>query len=142
MVGKKKRVKAMKGKRVKAMGGKNVGMGKRVKARGGSNSVKKVGMGKRVKQRSGGATKRVNLRGGGGPAELGVTRLLALLAGRKMTPAQIKKMKGMMGPEDNITKPLPRDFKPEYETGPYTPPKKPKKNTKVIEAAKKFAKKK
>ena len=58
MVGKKKRVKAMKGKRVKAM------KGKRVKAMGGSNSVKKVGMGKRVKQRSGGATKRVPLKKG------------------------------------------------------------------------------
>ena len=43
MVGKKKRVRAMKGKRVKAMGGKNVGMGKRVKAM----------KGKRVKARGG-----------------------------------------------------------------------------------------
>ena len=59
MVGKKKRVKAMKGKRVKAMGGKTM-KGKRVKAMGG----KKVGMGKRVKQRSGGATKRVPLKKG------------------------------------------------------------------------------
>ena len=48
MVGKKKRVKAMKGKRVKAMGGKTM-KGKRVKAMGG----KKVGMGKRVKARKG-----------------------------------------------------------------------------------------
>jgi hypothetical protein len=43
MVGKKKRVKAMKGKRVKAMGGKTM-KGKRVKARGG-NKIKKLAKG-------------------------------------------------------------------------------------------------
>jgi len=43
MVGKKKRVKAMKGKRVKAMGGKTM-KGKRVKARGG-NKIKKLAVG-------------------------------------------------------------------------------------------------
>ena len=129
MVGKKKRVKAM-------GGGK---MGKRVKAMGG----KKVGMGKRVKQRSGGATKRAALKGGG-PAEAGITKLLTMLAlgKKKMTPDQKKRIKTLMKPEGPRPEPLPRDSKPEYETGPYTPPKKPKKNTKVIEAAKKFAKKK
>ena len=139
-----KRVKAMggktmKGKRVKAMGGKKVGMGKRVKARGG----KKVGMGKRVKQRSGGATKRAALKGGG-PAEAGITKLLIGLAlgKKKMTPEMRKQIEKIMKPEGPRPEPLPRDFEPEYETGPYTPPKKPKKNTKVIEAAKKFAKKK
>ena len=43
MVGKKKRVKAMKGKRVKAMGGKTM-KGKRVTARGG-NKIKKLAKG-------------------------------------------------------------------------------------------------
>ena len=49
MVGKKKRVKAMKGKRVKAMGGKTM-KGKRVKAMGGG-ATKRVGLksGARVK---------------------------------------------------------------------------------------------
>ena len=51
MVGKKKRVKAMKGKRVKAMGGKNVGMGKRVTAKKGKRV--KAMKGKRVKARGG-----------------------------------------------------------------------------------------
>jgi hypothetical protein len=51
MVGKKKRVKAMKGKRVKAMGGKNVGMGKRVTAKKGKRV--KAMKGKRVKAKKG-----------------------------------------------------------------------------------------
>ena len=96
MVGKKKRVKAMKGKRVKAMGGKNVGMGKRVKAMkgkrvkamGGSNSVKKVGMGKRVKQRSGGATKRVPLKKG---TEAGLRKATGAPSEREETSSRIKK---------------------------------------------------
>ena len=104
MVGKKKRVKAMKGKRVKAMGGKNVGMGKRVtakkgkrvkamkgkrvKAMGGSNSVKKVGMGKRVKQRSGGATKRVPLKKG---TEAGLRKATGAPSERDETASRIKK---------------------------------------------------
>ena len=110
MAGKKKRVKAMKGKRVKARGGK------------------KVGMGKRVKQRSGGATKRAALKGGGGPAEAGITKLLVGLAlgKKKMTPEIKKKIEKLMKPEGPRPEPLPRDFKPEYETGPYTPPPKKK----------------
>ena len=59
MVGKKKRVKAMKGKRVKAMGGKNVGMGKRVTAKKGKRV--KAMKGKRVKAMKG---KRVEARKG------------------------------------------------------------------------------
>jgi hypothetical protein len=113
MVGKKKRIKAM-------GGGK---MGKRVKAMGG----KKVGMGKRVKQRSGGATKRAALKGGG-PAEAGITKLLTMLAlgKKKMTPDQKKRIKTLMKPEGPRPEPLPRDYKPKYESGPYTPPAKKK----------------
>jgi len=48
------------------------------------------------------------------------------LGKKKMTPDQKKKIKTLMKPEGPRPEPLPRDYKPKYESGPYTPPAKKK----------------
>ena len=91
MVGKKKRVRAMKGKRVKAMGGKTM-KGKRVKAMGG-----KTMKGKRVKARGGNKIQKL---AGGGPAERGIGNLLTVL----LAAAARKKGKPLTSGEKNTIK--------------------------------------